>query len=52
LKRDDGPSNEMSRRLLAKLGFRSTHGEFYEPTGPRRPSYPLSGEEFRGQRRG
>ncbi|MGA8277810.1 MAG: GNAT family N-acetyltransferase [Rhodanobacteraceae bacterium] len=35
------PKNEVSRRLLAKLGFRHTHDEFYAPTGLMHPSYTL-----------
>jgi ribosomal-protein-alanine N-acetyltransferase len=35
------PRNEVSRRLLAKLGFQYTHDEFYPPTGLDHPSYLL-----------
>jgi RimJ/RimL family protein N-acetyltransferase len=45
------PNNEASRRLLTKLGFRYTHDEHYPPTGLHHPSYLLSGDEFRGQRK-
>lgn len=37
------PDNAVSRRLLAKLGFRYTHDELYPPTGLRDPSYVLDG---------
>jgi RimJ/RimL family protein N-acetyltransferase len=36
------PKNDASRRLLAKLGFRHTHDEFYPPTGLMHPSYSLA----------
>jgi RimJ/RimL family protein N-acetyltransferase len=35
------PANTASRGLLAKLGFRHTHDEFYPPTGLLHPSYLL-----------
>jgi RimJ/RimL family protein N-acetyltransferase len=35
------PENHASRRVLAKLGFRLTHEEFYAPTGLMHPSYLL-----------
>jgi len=35
------PANQGSRRLLAKLGFKWTHDELYEPTGLYHPSYRL-----------
>jgi len=35
------PSNDASRRLLAKLGFVHTHEELYLPTGLMHPSYVL-----------
>ncbi len=41
------PSNDVSRRLLLKLGFRHTHDELYEPTGLQHPSYLLTLEEYR-----
>ncbi|MBI3658948.1 GNAT family N-acetyltransferase [Candidatus Acetothermia bacterium] len=41
------PHNEVSRRLLQKLGFRYTHDEFYRPTGLRHPSYFLTAEEYK-----
>jgi RimJ/RimL family protein N-acetyltransferase len=41
-----GPANDASRRVLAKLGFRHTHDEFYPPTGLNHPSYLLTVEEF------
>ena len=40
------PANEASRRLLAKLGFRYTHDEYYAPTGLNHPSYMLTAEEY------
>lgn len=33
------PHNEASRHLLARLGFRYTHDEYYPPTGLDHPSY-------------
>jgi RimJ/RimL family protein N-acetyltransferase len=36
------PGNAASGRLLAKLGFRYTHAEFYAPTGLEHPSYTLA----------
>jgi ribosomal-protein-alanine N-acetyltransferase len=35
------PDNAVSRRILARLGFRYTHDVFYPPTGHRHPSYLL-----------
>ena len=35
------PENSASRHVLAKLGFRFTHEEFYPPTGLMHPSYLL-----------
>ena len=43
------PANEASQRVLAKLGFRYTHDEFYQPTGLEHPSYFLSDEEYAGR---
>jgi RimJ/RimL family protein N-acetyltransferase len=40
------PANDGSRRLLARLGFRYTHDEFYPPTASHHPSYLLGAEEF------
>ena len=40
------PANEVSRRLLTKMGFRYTHDEYYPPTGLNHPSYVLTVEEF------
>ncbi len=40
------PENEVSARVLAKLGFRYTHDEFYAPTGLEHPSYLLTAEEY------
>lgn len=37
------PDNAASRRLLAKLAFRYTHDEYYEPTGRMHPSYLRAG---------
>ena len=34
--------NAASRHILAKLGFRYTHEEFYPPTGMNHPSYLLT----------
>ena len=36
------PTNDASRLLLLKLGFRHTHDEFYPPTGLMHPSYTLA----------
>jgi ribosomal-protein-alanine N-acetyltransferase len=41
------PKNEASRHILAKLGFRYTHDELYEPTGLQHPCYLLTAEEYR-----
>ncbi|OGU54418.1 MAG: GNAT family N-acetyltransferase [Ignavibacteria bacterium RBG_13_36_8] len=41
------PKNDSSRSLLAKIGFRYTHDEFYPPTGLNHPSYLLTAEEYR-----
>jgi [ribosomal protein S5]-alanine N-acetyltransferase len=38
------PANEASRRLLATLGFRYTHDEYYPPTGLHHPSYLLTAQ--------
>jgi len=35
------PTNDASRQLIAKLGFRYTHDELYPPTGLQHPSYLL-----------
>jgi RimJ/RimL family protein N-acetyltransferase len=35
------PKNEVSCKILKKLGFRYTHDEYYEPTGLKHPSYLL-----------
>ena len=40
------PKNERSRHLLAKLGFRYTHDEFYTPTGLNHPSYTLTANDY------
>jgi RimJ/RimL family protein N-acetyltransferase len=40
------PANETSRRLLAKMGFRYTHDEYYPPTGLNHPSYILTVDAF------
>lgn len=40
------PSNEASRRVLLRVGFRYTHGERYPPTGLDHPSYRLTAAEF------
>jgi RimJ/RimL family protein N-acetyltransferase len=45
------PNNQASRRLLAKLGFRYTHDEFYPPTASLHPSYLLPAEEYERLRR-
>jgi RimJ/RimL family protein N-acetyltransferase len=41
------PANDASRRLLARLGFRYTHDEYYAPTGFHHPSYLLRVEEWK-----
>jgi ribosomal-protein-alanine N-acetyltransferase len=40
------PENEVSRRLLTRLGFRHTHDEFFARTGLEHPSYLLTREQF------
>jgi [ribosomal protein S5]-alanine N-acetyltransferase len=35
------PDNDLSRRLLTRLGFRYTQDEFYSPTRRMHPSYRL-----------
>lgn len=35
------PTNEASRQMVLKLGFRYTHDELYPPTGLQHPSYLL-----------
>jgi ribosomal-protein-alanine N-acetyltransferase len=40
------PKNTASRRLLAKLGFRYTHVEYYEPTGLDHPSYLMRAKDY------
>jgi RimJ/RimL family protein N-acetyltransferase len=40
------PTNEGSRRLLTRLGFRYTHDEFYAPTGLEHPSYLVEAADF------
>jgi [ribosomal protein S5]-alanine N-acetyltransferase len=40
------PSNDVSRRLLHRLGFSYTHDEFYSPTQQIEPCYRLTGEEY------
>jgi len=42
------PGNDASRRLLAKLGFRYTHDEYYPPTGLQHPSYLLTAAQYTG----
>jgi len=44
------PDNRGSGRLLAALGFRYTHDEYYAPTGLQHPSYALTAEEYRRRR--
>jgi RimJ/RimL family protein N-acetyltransferase len=45
------PNNKSSRLLLAKLGFRYTHDEFYEPTGLNHPSYLITVDDFELKKR-
>jgi RimJ/RimL family protein N-acetyltransferase len=40
------PKNEGSRHLLAKLGFRYTHDEFYKPTGLNHLSYLMIADDY------
>jgi [ribosomal protein S5]-alanine N-acetyltransferase len=40
------PENKASRSLLAKLGFRYTHVEYYEPTGLDHPSYLMTADDY------
>ena len=39
------PENVASKKILARLGFRYTHDEYYEPTGLYHPSYLMTAEE-------
>jgi ribosomal-protein-alanine N-acetyltransferase len=36
------PKNATSKRMLAKLGFKYSGDQFYEPTGLCHPSYELT----------
>lgn len=40
------PGNDASREFLAKLGFRYTRDEYYEPTGLMHPSYLFRREDY------
>jgi len=40
------PRNDPSRLLLAKLGFRYTHDEYYAPTGLEHPSYLMTVDDY------
>ena len=40
------PKNTASRYLLAKLGFRYTHLEYYAPTGLDHPSYLMTIDDY------
>jgi RimJ/RimL family protein N-acetyltransferase len=40
------PRNNASRLLLAKLGFRYTHDEYYAPTGLEHPSYLMTADDY------
>ena len=40
------PENFASKKILARLGFKYTHDEYYEPTGLKHPSYLLTAEEY------
>ena len=40
------PANAASARVLAKLGFRYTHDEFYSPTGFEHASYRLTRADY------
>jgi RimJ/RimL family protein N-acetyltransferase len=39
------PENIASKAILARLGFKYTHDEYYEPTGLNHPSYLLTADE-------
>ena len=39
------PENLASKAILARLGFKYTHDEYYEPTGLYHPSYLMTAEE-------
>jgi RimJ/RimL family protein N-acetyltransferase len=41
------PKNQVSKRVLEKLGFRYTHDEYYAPTGLQHPSYLLTADDHR-----
>jgi RimJ/RimL family protein N-acetyltransferase len=45
------PSNEASRRVLAKLGFEYTGDEFYEPSGIFEPTYIVRKTHWRPRQR-
>jgi len=45
------PRNDPSRLLLAKLGFRYTHDEYYAPTGLDHPSYLLTADDYTRMRK-
>ena len=40
------PKNDVSRKLILKLGFTYSHDEFYEPTELNHLSYLLQAEDF------
>ena len=41
------PNNDVSRKLILKLGFNYSHDEFYEPTGLNHLSYLLQAEDYK-----
>ena len=41
------PNNDVSRKLILKLGFTYSHDEFYEPTGLNHLSYMLQAEDYK-----
>jgi RimJ/RimL family protein N-acetyltransferase len=45
------PRNDISRRLLSKLGFQFTRNEYYPSTGLNHPSYWQSYEDYARRRR-
>jgi RimJ/RimL family protein N-acetyltransferase len=40
------PENFASKKILARLGFKYTHDEYYEPTGLQHPSYLMTADEY------
>ena len=45
------PKNMASAQLLKKLGFTYTHDEFYPPTGLQHPSYLMTMQDYKANRK-